>query len=175
MPKRLRATLLHIVYSKSHEIAIVFIIFIIKKGRCPTRRIRKVNTLLHTTIPALLKKKRKGGVQRRDSAFCPSSGNLPSRKSLFKIFHTRLEYFNILLSIDINSNSVSTTFAVSHLTKDTSIRTGNALNVHIRTIDIPLLIDTKLSIRSYILCCNLSVCKQFLQPFFICNETSFTM
>ena len=46
----------------------------------PTRRIRKVNTLLHTTIPALQKRKRKGGVQRRDSAFCPSSGNLPSRK-----------------------------------------------------------------------------------------------
>ena len=77
----------------------------LKKGRYPTRRIRKVNTLLHTTIPALLKRKRKGGVQRRDSAFCPSSGNLPSGKFspiLLKIFHTRLEYFNILLSIDIN-------------------------------------------------------------------------
>jgi len=60
MPKRLRATLLHIVYSKSHEIAIVFIIFIIKKGRCPTRRIRKVNTLLHTTIPALPLKEAQG-------------------------------------------------------------------------------------------------------------------
>ena len=62
-----------------------------------------------------------------------------------------------------------------HLTKDTSIRAGNTFNVHIRTIDIPFFINAKLSVRSHILSCNLSICKQFLKPLVICNKTTLTM
>ena len=49
---------------------------------------------------------------------------------LFEIFHTGFKDLDILLSIDIYSHTVATTFAVCHLTKDTSVRTGNTLDVH---------------------------------------------
>ena len=94
---------------------------------------------------------------------------------LFKIFHTGFKDLKILLSVNIDCHRIAASLRVSHLSKNTTIRACNSLDRTVRAVDIPLLIHCNVSIRTTILCRNLSICKQFIKPFFTCNKSSFSM
>ena len=94
---------------------------------------------------------------------------------LFKIFNTCFKDFHILFPININSYPFSAALYMCHLAKTSSIRRSNALDCCIRTIYIPLLIHRDISVKIYILCCYLSICKKFINPLLGCNKPSFPM
>ena len=54
---------------------------------------------------------------------------------------------------------------MSHLSKYSTIRAGNTLDRHIRSIDIPLFIHSRHACFIDILCCDLSVCEKLIKPF----------
>ena len=62
-----------------------------------------------------------------------------------------------------------------HLTKHTAIRTCNTFNCAIRAIDVPFFVHRYISVKVTVLCCNLSVCKELVKPFFTCNKTSLSV
>ena len=71
---------------------------------------------------------------------------------LFEVLNTRLKDLNILLSMDVDCNAIVATLAVCHLTKDTSIRACDTLNVVCRTIDVGFFGLIQLSVWIYIRC-----------------------
>ena len=65
---------------------------------------------------------------------------------LFKIFYSAFKYLLILFCVDILCDIFSDTFGMCHLTKDTTIWTGNTLNSIIRTIWIETVIHCRFAI-----------------------------
>ena len=94
---------------------------------------------------------------------------------LFEICNTRLKDLQILLSVNVNSNAIVTALTMSHLTKYTSVRTCNTLNVVIRTVNIPFLRLVKVPFRIYVTSSYLSVGKKLFDPLLICYKTPLTM
>ena len=76
---------------------------------------------------------------------------------LFEVLNTRLKDLNILLSIDVDCNAIVAALAVCHLTKDTSIRACDTLNVIGRSVDIGFFGLIQLSVWIYILGSYLTV------------------
>ena len=94
---------------------------------------------------------------------------------LFKILHTALKDLHILLAVDINCDCIAAALGMSHLAEYTAVGACDTLDRHIGAVDIPLLIHRRLAGLIHILCHNLSVLKQPIQPLLRCNETSLSM
>ena len=67
-------------------------------------------------------------------------------QNLLKVFYSTFENLLILFCVNILSNILSDTFGMCHLTKDTTIWTGNTLNSIIRTIWIETVIHCRFAI-----------------------------
>ena len=81
----------------------------------------------------------------------------------------------VLVTINIQCNTITDTLRMCHLTKYTAIRTCNTFDCCIRTIWIKVLIHSRISLQIHVSCSNLTICEKRLDHFFACNKTSFTM
>ena len=64
---------------------------------------------------------------------------------------------------------------MGHLSEDTAVGGGNALNSGIGAVYIPLLIHGNIAFRIGVLGCHLAVFKESADPVFACHEAAFAM
>ena len=95
--------------------------------------------------------------------------------NLFKILHAGLEDLHILLTIDIHGYRNISSLGMCHLTEASAVGRGDTLDRTVRSVDVVLLIHGYVAVLVSILGSNLSVCKELVDPFPRCYETTLTM
>jgi hypothetical protein len=109
------------------------------------------------------------------SGFIYSSENVCMSFFLFKISNTGFEDLDILFSVDVHGYGIAAAFAVSHLSKYTTIRACDSFDSCVGTVDVPFFIHGYVSVQITVLGCYLTVCKEFIDPLFVCHETTLSM
>ena len=95
--------------------------------------------------------------------------------NLLKVLYTGFEDLHILLAIDVHGHSGISSLGVCHLTEASAIGGGDTLDRTVRSVDVVLLIHGYVAVLVSILGSNLSVCKELVDPFLRCYETTLTM
>ena len=95
--------------------------------------------------------------------------------NLFKVLHAGLENLHILLTIDIHGYRNISSLGMCHLTEASAVGRGDTLDRTVRSVDIVLLIHGYVAVLVSVLGSNLSVCKELVDPFLRCYETTLTM